>query len=217
MGDLIQLSLKGMAEYLTSNSAKQRRILLEHKFREDEEGKAKRQYYQEASRIIRQYHSSSRASSWLESQASALMAKAMNESGSKRTRLRSNATAIKAYEENFGDRSLTLVPAPRHKYRSGMVAVSFTPDLGVMGKQGIQLVKLDFCAGPMNPEAVNIMRQLMYCAVSQSGAALPLGSLILTDVRAGEEHKAKRILKRTQDDIDAAIRNIEAIWPTLTR
>ena len=60
----LKLSAKGLAKFMTSSAAGQRKVLRDYKY-PDEEGTAQAAYYREACDIVAQYHRDGHDKLWL--------------------------------------------------------------------------------------------------------------------------------------------------------
>jgi hypothetical protein len=85
---VIKMSVKGLAKFMTASPSGQRRILREFKFPDEDEPRAMRLYYGEATDAIKAYHSNGHARQWLHDQADALSQLAMSLGGQSAIRLR---------------------------------------------------------------------------------------------------------------------------------
>jgi hypothetical protein len=99
----IQISVKGLAKFMTAGADRQRKILKDFKF--DTEGKAQAVYYGEARAIIKRFHREQRDRTYLEIEAAALAAGSKSASVKETAaRLRNNSRAIQQYAQFFGER-----------------------------------------------------------------------------------------------------------------
>ena len=74
---MIQLSLKGLAKFMTASAAGQRKVLQQYKF-PDDEGQVLAKYYRDARDTIARYHEQKHPESWLLDKASDLLFDAKN-------------------------------------------------------------------------------------------------------------------------------------------
>jgi hypothetical protein len=81
---VIRLTAKGLAKYMTSGAASQRKILRDYKF-PDPEGAVQAKYYAEARRVIEQYHTAGNDASVIASAVDHLGTKAAREGGKRKT------------------------------------------------------------------------------------------------------------------------------------
>ena len=70
----IKMSLTGLAKYVASSPAPQRKILQDHKFPASDEAFAMRVYYREATDILKDFIDRQGSNEWLRQQALALRA-----------------------------------------------------------------------------------------------------------------------------------------------
>src|SRR3990170_2299232 len=109
---MIRISVKGLAKYMTSGPAGQRRIL--KNFKEPHPyGEVMFKYYAEAREAIRNYHRGNNDPSTLVSEARRLTALAERADGSKKTRLEQNVEAIVSYLKHFSGRKFKVLSTPR--------------------------------------------------------------------------------------------------------
>jgi hypothetical protein len=97
-----KISLKGLADYMTASHTRQRTVLRQYKYPEEDEAQAKIIYYREARDRVAVLHRSDRDSNWLLQQAAQLDTLAAMSTGQTKTRLRHNARALRAYANHFG-------------------------------------------------------------------------------------------------------------------
>jgi len=211
---MIRLTAKGLAKYMTSGAASQRKILRDYKF-PDPEGAVQAKYYAEARRIIEQYHSTGNDASVIAGAVDQLRTRAAREGGKKEDRLRNNIRALESYLRNFGKRQLTVLPTPDLKYGHGQVLVSAHPDLYVKDGERHKVIKLDLAKESQKSQSIKIILRLMF--ETSRREALPIGpkDVIYIEVEHGTQHSGAKKGARLMRDIDAACQTIEDIWPKL--
>src|SRR5205823_522749 len=96
-----KISVRGLAKYMTSSPAGQRKVLRDYKYPDEDEPSAMRLYYKDATDRIQAYHGSAHDRSWLQVKAADLAELAQLTPGRPGTRLRHNARALTAYERHF--------------------------------------------------------------------------------------------------------------------
>jgi hypothetical protein len=213
----IQLSIKGLAKYMTAGPARQRKILEDFKF--DTEGKAQAAYYREARSIIKRFHREQLPASILETEAAALAAGAQNTSVPQiATRLKNNARAVKSYRDFFGHREYVILPDLQFALAFGGVQVTVNPDLHVRDCGTEKFLKLEFSSDEPDKAVVKIICQALLEAVNQSeDHNVTPSQLLYVDVPRCNLHNGAKIGAMTQRNIEAACQNIAAIWNTLSK
>jgi hypothetical protein len=210
-----KISLKGLADYMTASHTRQRSVLRQYKYPEEDEAQAKIIYYREARERVAVLHRSDRDSAWLLQQAAQLDTLAAMSTGQTKTRLRHNARGLRAYASHFADRSFEILDDVRFALRFGDVMVSTVPDLHVKEKNKEKLVKLEFSATEPSPVAIQVISQAMFEAAEQANLGLPSSGVLYLDVPRGVAHKGARLGSRMRKDIESACLSISAIWDTL--
>jgi hypothetical protein len=210
---MIRISVKGLAKYMTSSPAAQRRILREYKYPDEDEPSAMRRYYKEVTDRIRAYHSSPHDRAWLQRKTSELAELARVTPGRGAARLRHNARALAAYERHFATKAYVPQAQLRLQLPVGNVLVSVAPDLHTFERNRVKLIKLDFSTTLPNVEAVKIVSQVMFEAARGRVSDLKSSSISYLDVTRGSEHKGARAGGRALREIEAACLSIESIWP----
>lgn len=211
---MIKISVKGLAKFMTSSPANQRKILRDFKY-PDPEGSAQAIYYREARDFISAYHKNSHPNQWLQEKADQLLYLGKQSSGQSKTRLTNNARGILSYSEHFGSKKfeplgdLTLFLSFRG------VRVTVRPDLHINEKGKEKIIKLEFNTQPPDERLLKIISQVMFEATSNNGSGLPSSSILCFDVPRGRTYKGARAGSRALKEIEAACENILAIWETL--
>lgn len=212
---MIQISLKGLAKFMTASAAGQRKVLRDYKY-PDEEGQAQAAYYRDARNAIARFHDQKLAATWLEDQSAALLA--ASKSAAKlqiASRLKNNARALKSYAEFFGATSYDVLPDISLGLNVAGVLVTINPDLRVTEKGKEKLLKLEFAADEPDAEVIKIISQAMFEAALSEGMELGSSQVLYVDVPRGVRHKGARLGALTKRNIEAACSNIAAIWSVL--
>jgi hypothetical protein len=213
---MIPITAKGLAKFMTATPSGQRKVLRDFKY-PDPEGSAQAAYYGEAHAFIVDHHRNGRGSDWLREKAALLATAASGLTGASATRLRSNSRAVADYATHFAAREFEVLPVRRFKLSYGEVLVKVDPELHVNSKGREKFAKLDFTKGATDDDIVRIVSQLMLEAALQNRLALTGSDILYLDVGSGTEHKVARIGARTKADIEAAAKNIEAMWDGIRR
>lgn len=210
---MIKISAKGFAKFMTSGASAQRRILRDFKI-PIPEGMAQAKYYTPARLAIREYHASGndpailvRAVDDLRSDAARARSQRVS------TKLDQNIRAIECYMRHFARAQFVVLPSPSLALVRGSVRISASPDLCVTFKGRQKLIKLEFGSAMPKTEVVRIITQLVFEA--GTAANLPIGpqDVVYLDVTRGALHKGAKTRTRLSREIEAACKNIEAMWP----
>ena len=163
----IKISAKAFAEFVLGGPSKKAstvRYLLKP---QSTEAQIVMRYYSRAVQIIRGYHDAGNDLAFLRAEIRSLEKKAgIAESKQARTKLLNNLRAIETYMEIFGRREWKIVPCPRIYHSSSSVRISATPDLAIMEKNRLRLVKLGVRKESENPEVIRLMLRVIYQAAS---------------------------------------------------
>ena len=208
----IKLSVAGLAKYMTSSPANQRKVLRDYKYPDEDQPIAMRMYYKDAVDRIHALHASNADSTWLVGQAKQLEALARSATGSTGTRLRNNARALDAYANYFTKKKYQVLSPARLRKQFGDVLVTVSPDLHVVERKQEKVLKFHFSKDAPSKESVKIVSQLMYEAAADQLKNLKSSSVLFVDVGRGEEHKGARAGARTLREIEAACKNIAGLW-----
>jgi hypothetical protein len=212
---MISIGIKGLAKFMTSGSAAQRKVLWDYKH-PDPEGRAQAKYYRDARNIICEFHGNGRNVQWLESQGAALSAAGQSAPNPQiASRLKNNARAIKQYAARFSTLEYELLPDVELALIFGSVRVLVNPDLHVREKGKEKLIKLDFSDQEPKPDTIKVIAQGIFEAALVDGFQLSSSQVLYVDVPRGVRYKAARLGARVRANIQAACQNIEAIWPTI--
>jgi hypothetical protein len=157
----IKLSVKGLAQFMTSGAARQRSILRSQKFPSTQESAAIIVYYGEARRAIAAFHESKNDPATLVSAIDGLSKKEVAASGQTAVRLNHNIRGIQTYLTHFGSRKFSILDIPKLRYARNSVTVSAMPDLFVSESGIPKLIKLDFSEKAPDERVVAIVLQVM--------------------------------------------------------
>lgn len=212
---MIQLSLKGLAKFMTASAAGQRKVLHDYKYPADE-GQAQAKYYRDARNAIARYHKHKHPKSWLVQEATDLLA--ASKAAPKPqigTRLKNNARALKCYATHFPSALYDVLPDVNLALTFGGVQITVNPDLHVQEKGKEKLLKLEFAADEPDATVVKIISQAMLEAALDDGMGLTSGQVLYVDVPRGISHKGARLGAMMRRNIEASCQNIAAIWNDL--
>ncbi len=214
---MIKISVKGLAKFMTSSPAAQRRVLHDYKFPNEDEPKAMRLYYGEALDSIKSYHRRQLPVNWLRDQADTISQLAYSVNGMSRTRLKNNARGLRQYADNFASRQFAVLSDLRLALVFDNVRVTVAPDLHVREGTREKIVKLDFGKSEPQDSLVKIIVQSMFEAFRLDERSITPSSVLYLDVARGDEHRGARVGSRVLTEIRAACKNIEGLWGTITR
>ncbi|MFH2001901.1 MAG: hypothetical protein ABIK28_19635 [Planctomycetota bacterium] len=206
-----RISLKGLANFMTSGAARQRKILRDYKY-PDPEGAAQAGYYRDARNCILEYHREGREEAWLYERHRHLRGQSIVAPPQVKPRLENNARAVRQYARNFSGRNFTILENVPLALAFSGVTVSVYPDLHVNERNREKIIKLDFSKQPTNDQAIRIMSQAMFEAQVQAGMGLTSASVLYLDVPRSQEYRGARAGSRMLREIEAACENITAIW-----
>lgn len=210
----MKISMKGLAKFMTSGPAAQRKILYDYKH-PDPEGKVQAWYYERTRDAIEEYHRRDEPSSWLEAKARILRLEADRQEAQRAARLRHNARALEAYATHFGDRRFSMANEPRLRLTHAGVIVTAKPDLHVVDGRHHRIIKLHLAEDEPDRDSIQIMSQIMLEAETASGEKFPASSIWCLDVTRGKVLREAKVRSRCSANIRAAIENIAALWPTI--
>lgn len=212
-----QVSLKGLADFMTADPARQRRILRDYKYPREDEPRARIVYYREARDRISVYHAAAHPRTWLETEASRLRVLASSAvKGRTRTRLQHNARSLTSYATHFGSRPFQVVGDNLGlSIRHDDVRVTVIPDLHVRERNQEKIIKLEFSKDEPSDQEVKIISQAMYEAADAAEMGLTASCVLYLDVERGLAHKGARAGSRMRRNIEAACENISAIWDSI--
>lgn len=212
---MIRLTVKGLAEFMTSTPAKQRKTLRDFKYPDEDEPFARRLYYREAREHISAFHRRGRDRDWLREKADDVAELARLNGGQSEIRLRNNSRGIRAYERHFGARRFEVLDEVRMELRFADVRISVVPDLHVIEGKKEKIIKLDFGVKAPSPDIIRIVSQVMLEAARGVVGDLTSSSALYLDIGRGAEHRGARAGARTLRDIEAACETISAVWEGL--
>lgn len=220
-----RISVNKLAEYMTARSARQRQILRDQKYPSD----FKRTYYKEASEAIsRCIASNLENTTVLENAISVLNQSTATKIGTRR-RLDANIDALETFQVMLDDINLgNCLPrlgdsAPRRLVIQG-VEVSVRPEIILTGegKKSARLVggiKLHFPRTfSLNDDAAGYVSVLVqeWCRNELDADGTPYGPYCyVIDVGAKRVCPPVRAIAARIRDIEAACRNIAALWPSI--
>jgi hypothetical protein len=210
---MIKISVKGLAKFITSPPAAQRKVLRDYKYPDDDEPAAMRLYYKDATDRIQAFHRSGHGRAWLRDKVNDLMDLAQLTPGRAGTRLRHNARALAQYERHFADRRLEPQGQIRLSLDIGNVRVTVTPDLYVVERGKLKVVKLEFSKDAPTDDTIKVVSQTMFEAAKGSVPAITSSGVLYLDVPRGLEYRGARAGAKTLREIEAACKSIESLWP----
>lgn len=208
---MVTITLKGLANFMTATPSRQRKILRDFKYPE-EEGYAQALYYREARDLIKAAHKHEDRASWLLHQANQLRNLAGATGGQSGIRLTHNARGIEQYARHFAARKFEILKDVDLSITVEGVWVKINPDLHVFedGKQ--KFVKLEFSVKQPEAQIVRIICQGMFEGARENGHQLPESCILYLDVPRGALHKGARAGARMKSEIKAACQNIGSLW-----
>ena len=207
------LSAHGLVEFMTSSFQAREDILRRYKYQYPGQ-KVFAPYYQVTIAAIRAYHRAANDPAVLASAAEKLAQKLRFETRPKvQVRLRENMRAIASYERNFGSRRFE-VPAQTRVPALAISGVSITcnPDLQVIEGGQRLVISLHCAMTTPEEEAVASLGQLMHTAYRQLRDIAP-GQVRFLSVQSGAEAAWNGRGKKRWPQIQAACRQIHALWP----
>ncbi|SRR5229473_444543 len=212
--DGINISIKGLAKFMSSSHVTQRKVLKDFKY-PDPEGSAQAMYYRDARELIRSFHQKNLAPEWLPEKAKLLLSLAAQGSNSTAARLRHNARAITEYQAHFGGEIYELLPEPSLVFVCGIVRVTAYPDLHVRQGGQEKLLKFEFASDKPDVKTIRIVAQGMFAAAEATGLGLKPSAVQVIDVPRGERYEAAKLGSRLAREIEAACATISDIWQRL--
>lgn len=97
----------------------------------------------------------------------------------------------------------------------GNVAISIVPDLFVTDGDTKKLIKLDFSVESPSAAEVKIVSQAMFEAASATKLGMTAKNVLYVDVERGKAHQGAKLGARMGRDLEAACKNISAIWDSI--
>lgn len=210
----IEISMKGFVKYMTASPSQQRKVIRDFKY-PDPEGRAQMLYYAEARSVVVAHHRRGLDSMWLIEQAGRLGELAAANSGATQVRLRNNSRALRDYARSFASRGFELLEDVRLSVRVDSVTISVVPDMHVRERGHERLIRVEFASTPADERVPRILTQLMWEAGREAGIVAKPTDVQVLECSSGGVHRGSSHGVRRAADIEAACRNLEAIWPTL--
>jgi hypothetical protein len=207
-----KISLSGLADFMTSKPANQRKILRNYKYPQEDEPRVKALYYREARDRIAAFHGGQKEATWLKDEAAAIVMLAASSQGMTRSRLYNNARAIRGYYANFSDRDYEILPEVKFVYESGDVTIRVVPDLHVREQGREKVIRFHFGAQEPDPEHIKVICQVLFEVALNNGLIQASRDALLLDVTRGDEYRGARMGARMLRDIEAACETISDIW-----
>lgn len=211
---MIKIGLKGLAKFIASSPAAQRKVLRDYKYPK-REGEAQALYYREARLLVRRNHSRGNPEGWLSARSQELSLKAQTQSGAGALRVRHNARALREYNQFWGNKTFEILGDLSLSLSCSGVTISIYPDLHVREAGVERIIKLEFGSRPPDDVVIRIMSQAMFEAASAAGLNLRSADILLVDVPRKAVYRGARMRSRTAKDIEAACQTIADIWPSL--
>lgn len=171
---MIKMTAKGLAKYIATSPAGQRKVLQEFKYPSEDESFAMRLYYKPAKDQIKVFHRGRHERTWLQAAALSLLEESASKAaaGVKGTahKLEQNARALQFCESRFGGKGFEVLPDLRFRFACSNVSISVAPDLHLRDGSKTRLVKVNF-GGRRAPSAtvVNVVTQCLYHAAVLAG------------------------------------------------
>ena len=205
-----KLSMKSLAQFMTSGESRRRTILKNSKF--PREAQVIIIQYRDAINAIRDFHENGNDPATLVKNIDKLRKKAIGASRQTEARINNNIRAIERYLDHFAAQNCKIRPVPKMKYIHANVTVSVFPDLLIDEGGEKTLIKLDFTQAGATDEQIEIMLQLMYEATIAEDLGIKPKNVIYINARSEQPHRCSKIKKNLKREIDAACENIEAMW-----
>ena len=212
---MIEINVKGLVQFMLGDDVRRRSVLAAFKF--PEVAQAPRRYYREALPTIRALVTGEISLLQMTNRADILTKEAAAAPGGRQVRLLHNARAIIEFAEKFGNRGFTGERPQRLSYLHGNVKVAVHPELWVREKHQLRILKLELGAEGLEQRFINTMAQLIFHAARQHNLEIAPSQAGVLELASGEVFTAKRFGTRLENRVNAAIENIEALWPTIKR
>ncbi len=210
-----KLSVKGLADYMTSTAVAQRTIISNYKFPKESGSHAKVIYYKDAKDIIKKYHKEGLPQSWLLSEANTLETEAnMLTACRRKTRLRGNAAGVRHYATHFAHRNFEVKKTQTYDLLFDDVIITIYPDLQVIENDKEKLIKLELSKDEPNDKFIKIIRQCLHEAANQTATFKP-SQILYFDIPRGKEHRGTRMGQMLTNEIIATCKNISTIWDSI--
>lgn len=217
---MIALTMKGLANYMTASSYKQRTILRNFKYPKESESRAQAKYYREARRFIRAFLAGKYSVSWLDDKSRSLLASASNAPRAVSQRLKDNARAIQQYASSFADshgRKIEVLKDVDIPLVMGQVTIKIRPDLHYEENGVRKLARFEFGSAEPKRIALRVLCQAMLEGATANQIALASSACSVFDIPRGKIHRLARVGSQTLRDIRAACDTIADIWPNISR
>jgi hypothetical protein len=210
-----KISMKGLAQFMTSGPSRQRSILRDHKYPKG--AVVIIGYYSAARSAIKKYHEGNQSAAIIVAEVESLRKKMVGATKQTVSRLENNIRALQSYLLYFGKRRFEVLDTPRLKYEQGDVVVSITPDLMVQEDGVKEMIKLDCNRAGASKEQIDIILQLMYEASFAANVGVKPKKVTYIDAIRNVQHVGGKVRRNLKRDIDAACANVSAMWPGITR
>jgi hypothetical protein len=211
-----QISVKALAEFMTSSPVRQRKIVEEYKYPHiPDEIQNRLLYYREARDRIAAYHYANQSASWLEEEAVHLERIALSLVGQTQTRFNHNARALRAYSQYFGVRKFSVLDDLNFKLQYADVSINIHPDLHISEKKKEKIIKLDFSVSDAEKEMLTIVTKIMHEGAQRNQLNLPSSAVLYFDVTQGIEYKGSALGTQMEKNVEATCYTISAIWDSL--
>lgn len=213
---MIKISLTGLAQYIASSPAAQRKILQNFKYPSADEAFAMRVYYREATDCLKRYIRDHESKDWLRDQALLLTAPREGQTSKSAKRLQLNADAVLLLDKYFGGGGFELLQRPRFRLSFSDVSVSVAPDLFIRENLKSKFIKVQFAVKALPDPSIRVITQCMLEAARSNGLDISPASVIYVDVPRDTVHTA-RPGKKVLNDIHAACETISQIWDKIPK
>lgn len=210
---MAQLSARGLVRYLAAGPARQRKILYDFKY-PDPEGTAQAGYYREFRATLARFHKDRLPVEWLLRRAGEFDLRASGSLSRRRTRLAANARAIRSYCEFIPESHFTLLPIPKLEVVGGDVVVRVSVDFRIL-ENGVERLVILLPAQNVSVEEARLHCNLVAEAAERAGLAIPPRSVRAFVLHRGRVVHASASRTKFRTDLDAALKNIAGIWPTI--
>jgi len=210
---MINLGIKGLAKYMTSAEATRRKILHDYKHPEPE-GLAQARYYAEAKALITRFVRGTLDRAEVLQEAARLQAEGSTVGRQRGTKLKCNGRAVTQYVRYFGAKEMTLLPPCKLELVFDPVRIAITPELHAHDGRRERLIRLEF-ANDLAANGTRIIAQSIFEAAIQAEMEIPSSAVSVWRLADGTMHGGARMGSRMRKDIEAACKNIAAIWPSI--
>ncbi|MGE0142105.1 MAG: hypothetical protein AB7I19_11990 [Planctomycetota bacterium] len=210
-----RFSIKGLADFMAANAVKQRKIIRDYKYPDEDEAHAKIIYYRAARDVVTAYHLATKNRLWLDAEAAALRALAEASPGMTRIRLENNARAIEEYAKHFSGRKFEILSDISLELVYGDVTITVRPDIHVRENGTEKIIKLEFSKDEPEKKIRDVISQGMFEAAVAKGMKLGSKQVLYLDVARGKEHKGARLGARLAREIAASCANMSSIWNSI--